>query len=400
MLSYHKRNAQTTIWKSKDRIAKKSIVLRVMLRQVLGFFTALDDVLPEPADWVCAEPSAAQSTTPATSALWSNGRIWTSEEYLTAQVRTCIFLKDFKLSTTNTTNYPTVWHHLYISNTRHSAINRSTTSVSAVCNATINANILLNQPVFGFCGTCPMGTCMNPLGFIVGFRNSFCSDSYAAFRVSYSTCLVLRTDSYSSRSVMLSSACFVALSSRNEWMLFAHKQGCISCSQKDNATPTYLVQCSVFPEGRTHELATYSEGQERLHLKPPTILHHNRIEKPTSRPLVSPAWSNALQVSNKHQTLQRLIDACSWVHKKQNHNEKSIKLPLTRKKKQNATCEKRPYPARPDSNSPRHAIQNDTVCMIPRETSIDISKILKLMWVNIAIRMLRRKRHNELHRFF
>jgi len=41
-----------------------------MLRQDLGFFTALDDALPEPADWVCAEPWAAQSTTPATSALW------------------------------------------------------------------------------------------------------------------------------------------------------------------------------------------------------------------------------------------------------------------------------------------------------------------------------------------
>jgi hypothetical protein len=85
--------------------------------------------------------------------------------------------------------------------------------------------------------------------------------------------------------------------------------------------------------------------------------------------------------------------------KKQNH-KKNIELPHKRKKKHNATCERRPYPARPDSNSPRHAIQNYTVCMIPRETSIDISKMLKLMWINIAIRMLRRKRHNELHRFF
>jgi hypothetical protein len=45
MLSYHKRNAQTTVWKSKERIAKKSIVLSVMLRQVFSFFTPLDDVL-------------------------------------------------------------------------------------------------------------------------------------------------------------------------------------------------------------------------------------------------------------------------------------------------------------------------------------------------------------------
>ena len=179
MLSYHKRNAQTTVWKSKERIAKKSIVLSVMLRHVLSFFTAVDDVLPEPADCVRAEPWAAQAASPPASALWSNGCVWTSEEYLTAQVRTYIFPLDFNHSTTNDTNNRIVWHSLCISNTRRSAINRSTTSVSAVCSATINANILLNHPVFGFNGGCPMGLCMNPLGFTVGFRNSFCSDSYA-----------------------------------------------------------------------------------------------------------------------------------------------------------------------------------------------------------------------------
>jgi hypothetical protein len=86
--------------------------------------------------------------------------------------------------------------------------------------------------------------------------------------------------------------------------------------------------------------------------------------------------------------------------KKNKSYKKTPKYNTKGSKKHNATCERRPYPAGPDSSRPRHAIQNYTVCMIPRETSIDISKILKLMWINIAIRMLRRKRHNELHRFF
>ena len=69
------------------------------------------------------------------------------------------------------------------------------------------------------------------------------------------------------------------------------------------------------------------------------------------------------------------------------------------KKKHNATCERRPYPAGPDSSRPRHAIQDYTVCVIPQETSIDISKTLQLMWINIAMRMFRRKSHDELRRF-
>ena len=89
----------------------------------------------------------------------------------------------------------------------------------------------------------------------------------------------------------------------------------------------------------------------------------------------------------------------AWFKKKTNQ-KKNTEVQHKRKKKHNATCERRPYPAGPDSSRPRHAIQNYTVCMIPRETSIDISKILKLVWVNIAIRMLRRKRHVQLHRFF
>ena len=56
MLSYHKRNAQTTTWKSKEEISKNSIVESVMLRQVLSFFTDVDDVLQEPADRVREEP--------------------------------------------------------------------------------------------------------------------------------------------------------------------------------------------------------------------------------------------------------------------------------------------------------------------------------------------------------
>ena len=47
---------------------------------------------------------------------------------------------------------------------------------------------------------------------------------------------------------------------------------------KDNATPTYLIQCSVSPQGRTHGLAIYSEGLERLDAKVPTTLNHNRKE--------------------------------------------------------------------------------------------------------------------------
>ena len=45
-----------------------------------------------------------------------------------------------------------------------------------------------------------MGVCMNPLGFTVRSRNSFCNDSYASFRVSNSTCLDLRMDSCCSHS--------------------------------------------------------------------------------------------------------------------------------------------------------------------------------------------------------
>ena len=56
MLSYHKRNAQRTNWKSKERIFKNSTVPSVMLRHVLSFFAAVDDVLPEPEDCVAAEP--------------------------------------------------------------------------------------------------------------------------------------------------------------------------------------------------------------------------------------------------------------------------------------------------------------------------------------------------------
>ena len=56
MLSYHKRNASRTTWKSRERIFKNSIVLSVMLRHVLSFFAAVDGVPPEPADCVGAEP--------------------------------------------------------------------------------------------------------------------------------------------------------------------------------------------------------------------------------------------------------------------------------------------------------------------------------------------------------